>query len=246
MKVLFWDTENSPMLSYHWGRWQQNISPIQTLEEARILCFGAKWLGGGYIFKAAYETGVQDMLETISALLTEADVVVSWNGVRHDSKKIRTEFLLEGMDPPAPWRDKDVDLMRAVKAQFSFSSNSLDHVSKQLGVGEKVKHEGFFDIIPKVMAGDPKARAAFAKYQKQDVLLLEKLYEKLLPWIPVHPNVALINNIADGCPRCGSTKLERRGFRRTTASTFQRYQCENGHWSSGAHRLATTALRPTA
>lgn len=242
MKLLCFDLENTPMLSYHWARWRQDIRPDQTLEESRVLCFGAKWVGGKYTFKAEYEHGRQEMLETVRDLLNEADAVISWNGVRHDSKKIRTEFALEGMKPPAPW--KEVDLMRAVKNQFMFSSNSLDHVSRQLGVGEKVKHEGFFEIIPKVMAGDPSARRAFARYQKQDVVLLEKLYERLLPWIPasMHPNVAIGSDFA--CTRCGSERLERRGLFRTNSGAYQRYRClDCGAWPHGSRRLDTTALR---
>lgn len=238
MKILCFDLENTAMLSYHWSRWGVDISPAQTVEESRVLCFGAKWVGGKYIFKAAYEHGREEMLTTISELLTEADGVISWNGVKHDSKKIRTEFLLEDMVRPAPW--KEIDLMRVVKNQFSFSSNSLNHVSQQLGAGEKVKHEGFFDIIPKVVAGDVAARRKFAQYQKQDVLLLEKLYDRLLPWIPpsMHPNKGLIDNVEEACPRCTSPSVQRRGYSYTNVSKFQRYQCTKcGGWFKSTKRV---------
>lgn len=241
-KILCFDLENTALLSYHWGRWNQNIRPIQTIEESRVLCFGAKWLGGKYTFKAAYEHGREEMLTSIRDLLSAADYVVSWNGKKHDSKKIRTEFVLEGMEPPSDWNE--LDLMAVAKRQFAFSSNSLDHVSQQLGVGQKVKHEGFFDIIPKVQQGDEKARRAFARYQKQDVLLLEKLYERLEPWIPasMHPNRA-IGTVGEVCPRCGSTKLERRGPKYTATGVYQQYKCENGHWPRGTRRLDTSDLR---
>lgn len=244
-KILLWDTENTPLLSYHWGRWSQDIRPNQTLEEARIMCFGAKWYGEKeYTYKNIWDHGRSDMLATINEMLSEADAVVSWNGVRHDTKKVKTEFLLEGIEPSASWIE--VDLMRAVKRQFAFSSNSLNHVSQQLGVGTKVKHEGFFEIIPKVMAGDERARKKFAAYQKQDVVLLEKLYKRLLPWIPasMHPNVAL--GALTGCTKCGSAKLEKRGFKATTTGTYQQYKClACGSWSRGSQRLETTALRPS-
>lgn len=243
MKLLCFDLENTAMLSYHWSRWGVNISPIQTVEESRVLCFGAKWVGGKYTFKAEYEHGRKEMLETIGDLLTEADAVISWNGVRHDSKKIRTEFLLEGMTPPAPW--KELDLMRVVKNKFSFSSNSLNHVSKQLGVGEKVSHEGFFDIIPKVQNGDVSARRKFAQYQKQDVVLLEKLYGTLLPWIPASmvPNKGLIDGVQDACPRCASTEAQKRGYYYTQLGKFQRFQCMKCFgWFKGGRRIENVAL----
>lgn len=248
MRLLAWDLENSPMLSYHWGRWNQNIAPIQTVEESRVLCFGAKWLDTGkYVFKAEYEHGRSEMLETIHDLLSEADGVLSWNGAGFDTKVMNREFWLEGMNPPAPY--KEIDLMRVAKRRFRFSSNKLDSVAKQAGVGEKVVHEGF-SLWPKVMGGDTKARALFKKYQKQDVELLEKLYEKFKPWIPasMHPNAALIREIPLGCPTCGSESLQRRGYHRTSAGVFQRFQCTScGSWGHSARRtdevLPTTALR---
>ena len=69
------------------------------------------------------------------------------------------------------------------------------------------------------------------KYNKQDVILLEKVYERLLPWLGRnHPNRNLYNST--GCPTCGSAKLQKRGFSYTTTGTFQRYQCTHcGTWS---------------
>lgn len=243
-KILFFDLENTALLSYHWGRWNQNIRPVQTLEESRVMCFGAKWLGGKYVFRAAYEHGRGEMLETIRDMLTEADGVVTWNGARHDGPKIRTEFVLEGLTPPAPW--KEVDLMRVAKRQFAFSSNSLDHVSQQLGVGQKVSHEGFFEIIPKVMAGDAAARRRFARYQKQDVLLLEKLYRRLLPWIPstMHPNMGhdAVNPV---CPKCGSLDIIWRGYDyRSAAGKKRRFSCQGcGTWTTDKRLIVGNDLR---
>lgn len=244
MKLLAFDLENTPMLSYHWGRWGQNIRPVQTVEESRVLCFGAKWIDGPYVFKAAYEHGENEMLDTIHNLLSEADAVISWNGIRHDSKKIRTEFVQAGLPSTPEWRE--LDLMRVAKRQFAFSSNSLDHVARQLGVGQKVSHEGFFEIIPKVMAGDAKARRDFARYQKQDVLLLEKLYKRLLPWIPksMHPNAAVIDGLDFAC-RCGSQDVIRKGYMHTNTGKYPRFRCLTcGSWNTSKTRVASTELRP--
>lgn len=241
-RLLAFDLESSPMLSYHWSRWNQNIHPNQTVEESRVLCFGAMWLDTGkYTFKAAYEHGREEMLTTIQDLLTQADGVVSWNGQRFDTNKINTEFFREGMTPPAPY--VEVDLMRAVKRRFAFSSNKLDSVAKEMNVGEKIIHQGM-PLWLDVMAGDKAAQKLFAKYQKQDVVLLRDLYKILLPWLPTHPNAGLFADEEEiVCPNCGSTNLQKRGYSYTSASKFQRYQCECGKWSHGTRRLATTELR---
>jgi hypothetical protein len=243
-RILCFDLENTAMLSYHWSRWGVNISPAQTVEESRVLCFGAKWVGGDYVFKAAYEHGREEMLTTINDLLTEADAVISWNGVRHDSKKIKTEFILEGMTPPSPW--KEIDLMRVAKNQFAFSSNSLNLVSQQLGVGSKVKHEGFFEIIPKVQSGDPVARRKFERYQKQDVVLLEKLYKKLLPWIPktMHPNLS-IGSAVPVCPKCASSKIQWRGYGFNGTGAYRKFRCQScGSYSQWYQREVSSGMRP--
>lgn len=248
MRLLAWDLENSPMLSWHWGRWNQNIRPEQTVQESRVLCFGAKWLDTGkYVFRSEYDDGRKVMLETIHDLLDEADGVVSWNGQRFDTRKINREFFLEGMTPPSPY--VEVDLMRVAKRRFEFSSNKLDSVARELGVGQKVVHEGF-TLWPKVMAGDKEARRVFKKYQKQDVELLVKMYDLFRPWIPasMHPNVALVDGEPHACPRCGSAVLHRRGYQRSSAGVYNRYQCQEcGGWCRGARRtdevLPTTSLR---
>ncbi len=43
------------------------------------------------------------------------------------------------------------------------------------------------------MNKDPAAWKVMEKYNKQDVLLLEKVYDRLLPWIKSHPNHHLFN-----------------------------------------------------
>ena len=231
------------MLSWHWGRWQQNIAPVQTVQESRVLCFGARWVGTSkVIFKSEYDDGRRNMLDTIHDLLSEADAVMSWNGKRFDTKKIKTEFIREGM-PPVP-NYPELDLMVAVKRQFAFSSNKLDAVAQELGVGQKVQHEGF-GLWLKVMDGDPKARALFKKYQAQDVNLLIDLYDRLLPWLPNHPNRAVIDSTPTGCVKCAHTEFQQRGWFYTSTGRFKRLTCKKcGTWQRASHREATADLRP--
>ena len=77
---------------------------------------------------------------------------------------------------------------------------------------------------------------------KRDVLILDKLYQRMLPWIVGHPNVALYKDAGEhrSCPTCGSTKLQNRGLAVTKAFTYQRYQCKScGGW--GRERLREKA-----
>ena len=74
------------------------------------------------------------------------------------------------------------------------------------------------------------------KYNRNDVVLLEAIYEKMRPWILQHPNYGLIDEPGiPVCTNCGSGHLQRRGFARTTLNKYARYQCmECGTWNREA------------
>lgn len=187
MKILMLDIETTPMQVYTWGLWDQNIGINQIIKHTEMMCFGAKWLGQKKVtFKSAHHHGKQEMLETLHKMMDEADILVGWNSASFDHKHIRREFLEAGLEPPAPV--KDLDLMTIVKANFLFPSNKLDYVAQKLGVGAKVKHSGF-ELWIDCMEGKDKAWREMRKYQIQDVELLDKLYEVLLPWLPGNSSV---------------------------------------------------------
>lgn len=182
MKILFLDIETTPMQVYTWGLWDQNIGINQIIKHTEMMCFGAKWLGKKQVtFKSVHHDGKEAMLAELHKLMDEADVLVGWNSAAFDHKHIRREFLEAGLTPPS--ETKDLDLMTIVKANFLFPSNKLDYVAQKLGVGAKVKHSGF-ELWLDCMAGVDKAWREMKKYQIQDVELLDKLYEVLLPWLP--------------------------------------------------------------
>lgn len=242
MKILFLDLETTPMTAHTWGLWQQNVGLNQIIESTSVMCFGARWYGQEkVIFRSTHHHGKPKMLEDLHALMDEADVVCGWNSATFDHKHIRREFLEAGMTPPSP--TKDMDLMRVVKSQFRFPSNKLDYVAQKLNVGAKVKHSGF-ELWIKCMAGDSKAWKEMKEYQIQDVNLLIDLYEKLRPWIKNHPSVPLHNLAEDGCVVCGSLKLQKRGYEKTSTAIYQRLQCTDcGKWMRTAKSEAGSSLR---
>jgi uncharacterized protein YprB with RNaseH-like and TPR domain len=182
MKILMLDIETTPMQVYTWGLWDQNIGINQIIKHTEMMCFGAKWLGQKKVtFKSVHHDGKQNMIETLHEMMDQADVLIGWNSAAFDHKHIRREFLEAGLEPPSA--TKDLDLMTVVKANFLFPSNKLDYVAQKLGVGAKVKHSGF-ELWIDCMDGKESAWREMRKYQIQDVELLDKLYEVLLPWLP--------------------------------------------------------------
>jgi len=235
MKILLLDIETSPMTAYVWGIWDQNISPNHIIDSSNILCWAAKWLDSDEVmFDSVHQSKPKAMLKGIHGLLDEADAVVHYNGTKFDIPTLNKEFLLFGYNPPSPY--KQIDLLRVVRSQFKFPSNKLDYVSQRLGLGKKTEHAGM-ELWTKCMKGDNDAWKIMESYNIQDVILLENLYDKLLPWVKNPFNVNVFNDI-QGCPSCGHTHLQKRGTAVSSTGTFQRYQCKScGSWAQG-----TTAL----
>ena len=237
MKILLLDIETSPNTAHVWGLWQQNVGINQLLESSQVMCWAAKWYGEREVIFG------KDLI-TIHQMIDEADVVIHYNGKKFDMPTLNKEFLLHDMTPPAPY--KQIDLLRVVRSQFRFPSNKLDYVAQRLGLGKKVKHEGH-ELWVKCMAGDPVAWKKMERYNKQDVVLLEKVYDKLLPWIKSHPNHNLYDDVEHACPSCGSDKLHRRGNARTIGGVYQRYQCiDCGSWSQGTKSSKSVQVKGIA
>jgi len=229
-KILLVDIETSPNTASVWGIWQQNISPTnQLLETGRTICYAAKWLGEDEVmFDSFVKTSHKRMLKSVHKLLDEADAIIHYNGAKFDIPTLNKEFLLAGMHPPSP--SKQIDLLRVAKGQFRFVSNKLDYVAQQLGLGKKTAHQGH-ELWLKCMGKDKEAWAVMEEYNKNDVILLEKVYEVMKPWCKNHINMSLFNDEDLVCPNCGGTHHQKRGFSYTNSSKFQRRQCQEcGSW----------------
>lgn len=242
LKVLCIDIETSPNLAYVWSLWDQNVGLSQLVETTDVLCFAAKWLGQKpMFFHSVHTDGKKKMIAAAHRLLDEADVVMHYNGKRFDVPHLNREFLLAGMKPPSPF--VQIDLWLAVKARFKFTSTKLEHVSKQLGLAGKVKHEGF-DLWVKCLEGDDAAWRRMERYNRQDVKLLEEVYGVLQPWIPGHPNRTLYDGTSGRCPRCDADAMQRRGVYCTKVSKFQRWQCKAcGAWLRSTKRIEGISLQ---
>jgi len=227
MQILIIDIETRPNLAYVWGLWNQNIGLNQISETGQVISFAAKWHGSkNVIFKSDFHDGHEAMVQSAWELLDKADAVVHYNGKAFDIKHLNREFVVAHMPPPSP--HADIDLLSTVKKSFKFPSNKLQHVATQLELGSKVQHDGF-DLWLACMNNEEKAWNIMRRYNKQDVVLTEQLYDELLPWIKPHPNRALANNQALACTRCASTSFHKRGFMHTNSAVYQRYCCNSCH-----------------
>lgn len=224
MKILHLDIETAPNVCYTWGLFNQNISINQIVESGYTLCWAAKWHGEReVIFRSVYEHGMAQMIADMHELLCEADAVCHYNGTKFDMPILNKEFKLQQLPPPDPYHQ--IDLLQTARKRFKFTSNKLDYVAQQLGLGGKVQHKGM-DLWRECMAGNQSSWRTMKRYNIQDVRLLEKLYTDLLPWIQGHPNHALYADTdRPVCPNCGSTHVIKKGVETTKTMQYQRYRC---------------------
>ena len=239
MRILLLDIETCPNLAYVWGKFEQDVIDYQS--EWHILSFCCKWLGGKTIVKALPDYPLykknkendRELAQELWTYLNEADVVIGHNLAEFDTKKANTRFIEHGLLPPSGYQM--VDTLKVAQKYFAFNSNKLDDLGKRLNVGRKVKHSGF-ELWLGCIKGDPVAWKKMKKYNRGDVLLLERIYLRLLPWIENPPNLSF----SEKCPKCQVGTLQKRGFGLTRTGRYQRLQCQNcGSWSRNQHEKLT-------
>jgi predicted RNA-binding Zn-ribbon protein involved in translation (DUF1610 family) len=234
-KFLLIDVETFPMLYYAWRPY--DTGSLKTVEDTSMASFTAKWYGErGFITRSladykGYKAGSRDdkaLLAELWTLLDEADWVAAHNGDRFDVKIINYRFMVHGMPPPSPY--EQIDTLKEVKKVARHDSNRLNELCRVHGIGQKVRTGGkdlWFDCL----GGDVKAWARMKRYNEHDVRLLEGLYNMLMPWMKKHPNRSNHTGIAS-CPKCGSTKIQKRGKARSRTRTYDRLQCQGcGAWA---------------
>jgi DNA polymerase elongation subunit (family B) len=241
-RVLLIDIETCPLLAQVWDIWQQNISLNQIKRHRSIIAFAAKWLDDDKMIYMDQRNAknIEDdrkLLEKIWDLLNEADIVVGHNSRQFDTKIINSRFVFHGMKPPSSY--KHIDTLVLAKKHFGFVSNKLEHLSDTLNKKyKKLKHEDYpgFELWKSCLEGDKRAWKSMEKYNRYDVLSLQELYEKLIPW-----DNTVNFTLFDGKCSCGSEEFKKNGVKRLSTGTYQRYVCKN----CGSEMRSTTRIDGT-
>jgi DNA polymerase elongation subunit (family B) len=239
-RVCLFDIETAPSLGYFWGKlWETNIIGVES--PWYMLCFSYKWLGKSKIYTHSlreypgYNRDRENdkrLIKDLWKIFDEADVLIGHNGDRFDIRKTYARFIKHDMKPPAPC--KTIDTLKAARRYFQFESNRLNDLGQYLGVGKKLANTGF-DLWKRTMEGEDKAWEMMERYNRRDIVLLEKVYLKLRPYMANHPNLELYAEKA-GCPACQSNNVIRQGSRIAMNRRYQRFQCcDCGFWFRGAH-----------
>tara|TARA_R110000823_G_C15952958_1_gene502541 strand:+ start:19430 stop:20413 length:984 start_codon:yes stop_codon:yes gene_type:complete len=257
-KVLVFDIETAPCLSYHWGLWQQNIGLNMMVRDWAVISWSAKWVGEDEVMyqdcrghfdgsALSIHSDINDaaILESIWRLLNDADIVVTQNGKKFDVKKLNARFLHHGMRPPSSY--KHIDTLQIAKRHFAFTSNKLEYMTDRFCTKyKKLKHGKFpgFELWKQCQLGNHEAWDEMEEYNQYDVLSLEELVFVLAPWSNQIPNLDMYHNENENVCFCGNHEWEHTGYAYTNLSKFDKFACTNcGAEKRGRINLLTKEKR---
>jgi DNA polymerase III epsilon subunit-like protein len=167
-----------------------------------------------------------------------ADEIIAHNGDRFDIKWLRTRCIFHRVPMFPAYRT--LDTLKKAKAHFNFPNNKLDTIVQFLGVGAKVKHDGF-SMWKKCMEGDKEALKAMVYYCEGDIVALEDAYFVMQNYIKNNTHVGAHNGkLKAGCPTCGSEDVSLLKNNFTALGTIKRqmecnpcgyvYETSNSNW----------------
>ena len=227
-KILLLDLETSPILGHVWSLWENNVALNQIQEDWHILSWSAKFLDAKEIMYEDQRNSKnlndeRKLLKQIWYLLDQSDIVVGHNSKKFDIKKLNAKFIEYGMQPPSSF--KQIDTLDIAKKHFAFSSNKLEYLCKKLDTKhKKLNHKKFpgHELWVECLKGNMEAWKEMEKYNKHDVLALEDVYKKLLPW---NSSINFSTYSDQTVCSCGSTDFTRNGFCYTSTGKYQRFSC---------------------
>lgn len=225
-KILFFDIEVSRDIVGGYGnKWDFKV--VKTYKHQELMCFALRWKGEKKIHYVSrnHPGGYEALVQALWTVLDEADIVIAHNGNKFDIKMANRFFVKEGLPPVSPF--KSVDTLQVARSTFKFQSNSLNDLCDYLEIGEK-KKIGYADLEDDFLNNPtPKIERLMEQYNKQDIVLLEKLYERFLPFIKNHPNLGDITQTDHICPKCASPNIEPYGSSPRRTGRVKAYRCHD-------------------
>jgi len=205
-KRLFYDIETSfnTIADFSCG-WNKTIRPNQIIKERQIICISWKWEGETDVHHVDWGRKQCDkkLLKKFVKEMNKADQLIGHNADRFDIKWIKTRCLYHGIETQVNYRT--VDTLKLAKSCLYMNSNKLDYIAQYLEVGAKTDTGGL-DLWKDVcLHNDKEALAKMIKYCDNDVVILEKVFNKLnsITKKKTHYGV-LMGQGKESCPECTS------------------------------------------
>ena len=245
-KLLYFDIETAPVRieADVWNIYEVNIRPEDIKEDWFVLGWAAKWVCTSSMYsyvvnsKEAKNCDDSRILKPLWDMFNEADIILGHNSDKFDIRRMNWRWAKHGYKPPRPYRT--VDTLKVARSVWGATSNKLDYLGKELGIGGKFEHRP--GLFKECKEGKHDALIELRKYNEVDVLRGESLYLRVRPWMKNHPNMGLYYETdTQRCKNCGSTELEVDELQPvyTAANAYETWTCVN----CGAHgRTAVSVL----
>lgn len=194
-----------------------------------IICFGYKIIDGESGVVSSWDFPNNELNDDAAVcafaydLLHDADGIITHNGKKFDFKFLQTRLELNGM-PTLP-KIPHSDTCQLARKNLSLFSNRLKDLAEHLTPERKIDTGGR-KLWTRVYKGDKAAMKEMAEYCEQDVITTAAVWDRLKKYDTTIPNMNLYTE-GDGCPICGSTKIEGHGTRATKTKLKQRYRCRS-------------------
>jgi hypothetical protein len=224
-KRLFYDIETSYTKGIFWSPGPgQTILPQQILEYPKIICISYKWEGEKTVYNLDWNLTKQCdklLLQKFVKIIDQADEIVGHNGDNFDLKWIRTRAVFHNIEMKNFYNS--IDTLKLCRSYLNLPSNKLGEVAKYYSLSAKGDPGGLQTWIDIVEKKDRKALKRMIDYCNQDVVVLEKVFNKLKPYVKHNSNYATLEGKEKhNCPECGNSDIRLTKTYTTAAGTIKR------------------------
>lgn len=206
-KRIFFDIETSPAIGVFWRTGKQVITHQQILEPYKIICICWQLEGEDIVHELHWDTKQDDksMLRKFAKIVEDSDELIAHNSDNFDVKVFRTRCMLNDvMITPYITTTDTLKLAR----RFKFMSNRLDAIDKEFGNDGKMSHSGIQLWIDTKVNKSKEALQTMIEYCKEDVRVLVRVYNKLVPYCKPNVHVGVVTKDDRlTCPHCAGDKF---------------------------------------
>jgi predicted RecB family nuclease len=232
-RVLLYDIETTAYQGYFFSLYNDRGIPHTFIsKEKSIISIAYKWWGESetYVISTAdFPKNLKadpfddkKVLEAFAPILEQANYLVGHYSDKFDNKFIQARAIMNNLPPlKIPTQ---IDTHKLAKKHFLFASNKLDYIAGALGLPLKFQM-GANDWVG-CMNGNKEAIKKMADYNKQDVIVLENVLNRLLPHVESKINLHLFKTEdCLSCPSCGSERIYNRGYRYQAKGIYREHSC---------------------
>ena len=202
---LFFDIEVSPNIGLFWRSGHEiSVDHNSIIKERAIICICYKWEGEKKVYSLRWDKRQSDkkMVADFIKVANDATELVGQNGDNFDIKWVRTRAIIHGIK----WTPyiNTLDTLKMARSSFSFNSNRLDYLGKILL--NKGKLDTGFGLWKDILLNNCEtSMRKMITYCKNDVILLEQVFNKFRPYIKPKLSYAMDRG---SCPECDSPELK--------------------------------------